>query len=105
MKIYKNDEVVVIAGKDKGKRGVVRIAMPDKDKVVVEGVNVAKKHQRPRQGVRQAGIIDQENPIHVSNVQLQCPRCNLPTRVAQRRTENGSKQRYCRHCNETVDRR
>ncbi len=104
MKIRKGDEVQVIAGKDKGKRGTVRIAIPSKQKVIVEGVNVAKKHQKARPGVRQSGIIEQENHLDVSKVQLYCPRCNTPTRVALRRTENGSKQRYCKHCGESVDR-
>ena len=104
MKIRKGDEILVIAGKDKGKRGTVRIAIPSEDRVVVEGVNVVKKHQRARPGVRQAGIIDQENPLHVSNVMLYCPRCNQGTRVAVRRDEAGHKQRYCRRCAESLDR-
>lgn len=104
MKIKKGDEVVVIAGKDKGKRGTVRISIPSENRVVVEGVNVVKKHQKARPGVRQAGIIEQENPLQVSNVMLFCPRCSTPTRVGTRREETGRKQRYCRHCNETVER-
>lgn len=104
MKIYTGDEVVVIAGKDKGKRGTVRLVQRDKNKVVVEGVNMVKKHAKSRPGVRQAGIIDQENPLDVSNVMLRCPRCSNTTRVGVRRLEGGHKQRFCRHCGESVER-
>ena len=105
MKIYSGDEVVVVAGKDKGKRGTVRQVIRDKDRVLVEGVNIAKKHMRARPGVRQAGIVDQENPLHVSNVMLVCPRCGQPTRVGVQRDSEGHKQRICRKCSESVDRR
>ena len=105
MKIYSGDEVVVVAGKDKGKRGTVRQVIRDKDRVLVEGVNIAKKHMRARPGVRQAGIVDQENPLHVSNVMLVCPRCGQPTRVGVQRDGEGHKQRICRKCSESVDRR
>ncbi|MBA2364595.1 MAG: 50S ribosomal protein L24 [Chloroflexia bacterium] len=104
MKIRRGDEVVVISGKDKGKRGTVRIVRRADNRIVVEGVNVAKKHQKGRPGVRQAGIIDQENPLNVSNVMLQCPRCSTPTRVGMRVTDTGHRERYCHRCNETVDR-
>lgn len=104
VKLRQGDEVVVVAGKDKGKRGTVRIAHRSKDRVTVEGVNIVKKHTKARPGVRQAGIIDQENPLHVSNVMLYCPRCNAGSRVGLRRDEQGRKQRFCRRCDELVDR-
>jgi large subunit ribosomal protein L24 len=104
VKIKRGDEVVIIAGKDKGKRGAVRVVSRDEDTVVVEGVNLVKKHQKARPGVRQAGIVDQENPLHVSNVMLRCPNCGRPTRVGVRRDEAGHKTRYCRHCEQSVDR-
>lgn len=104
MKLRQGDEVLVVAGKDKGKRGTIRQAILSKDRVVVEGVNMVKKHVRARPGVRQAGIVDQESPLHISNVMLFCPRCNKATRVGIRRSEAGHAQRFCRHCNESVDR-
>lgn len=104
MKIQQGDDVVVVAGKDKGKRGRVRIAIPSTNRVIVEGVNVVKKHQKARPGVRQAGIIEQEMPLHASNVMVYCPRCGAPTRIAQRRDAQGHKERYCRKCSESVDR-
>jgi large subunit ribosomal protein L24 len=104
VKIHKGDEVVVLSGKDKGKRGAVREAIPSKERVIVEGVNMVKKHQRPRPGVRQSGIVERENPLHVSNVMLYCPQCNTPTRVGVRR-EDGKKTRLCKRCGQSVDRR
>lgn len=104
MKIRSGDQVQVIAGKDKGKRGAVRTVNLKKGRVVVEGVNLVKKHQRARPGVRQSGIIDIENPLDVSNVMLVCPRCNAPTRIGVRRDDAGHAHRYCHRCDETVDR-
>ncbi len=104
MKLKKGDQVLVVAGKDKGKRGTVRLIDAEKNRVVVEGVNVVKKHQKPRPGVRQSGIVDQENPLDASNVMLFCPRCNAPTRVGARRDAAGHKERYCHRCNESVER-
>jgi len=103
MKIRKNDTVLVIAGKDKGKKGRVRIAYPKKQRVLVEGVNFVKKHSRARGQVRQAGIIDLEAPIHVSNVMLLCQKCNRPTRVGFTFLEDGRKVRICRSCKEVID--
>jgi len=104
VRIKRGDEVLVIAGKDKGKRGVVRRSIPSENRVVVEGVNIVKKHQRGRPGVQQAGIIEMESPIHVSNVMAVCPHCGAPTRVAIKRDEKGHKTRYCRRCNESIER-
>lgn len=103
-KIVTGDEVLVIAGKDRGARGRVRQNMPRVDRVVVEGVNRVKKHQRAIQGVRQAGIIEVEAPLHVSNVMLICPSCSKPTRVGFRRTEDGEKVRYCKKCDAVIAR-
>jgi large subunit ribosomal protein L24 len=103
MKIRKNDTVLVIAGKDKGKRGKVRFAYPKKQRVLVEGVNFVKKHSRARGQVRQAGIIDLEAPIHVSNVMLVCQKCDRPTRVGFTFLEDGRKVRICRSCKEVID--
>lgn len=104
MRIRQGDEVVIIAGKDRGKRGKVRIAIPSRERLIVEGANVVRKHQKGRPGVAQAGIIDKEAPLHISNVMLYCPNCNKPTRVGVNRDEKHHQQRYCRRCNESVDR-
>jgi large subunit ribosomal protein L24 len=103
MKIRKNDNVLVIAGKDKGKKGKVRFAYPKDDKVIVEGVNFIKKHTRATGQVRQAGIIERENGINISDVMLVCSKCNRPTRVSARFLGDGKKVRYCRLCNEVID--
>ncbi|MBA7677862.1 50S ribosomal protein L24 [subsurface metagenome] len=103
MNIRKNDTVLVIAGKDKGKRGKVRFAYPEEERILVDGVNFIKKHTRARKQVRQAGIIEQEAPIHVSNVMLLCSKCNRPTRIGSRFLEDGRKVRICRSCHEVID--
>jgi large subunit ribosomal protein L24 len=103
MKIRKNDTVLVIAGKDKGKKGKVRFAYPKEKKVIVEGINFIKKHSKARGAVRQAGIIDLEAPLSVSNVMLFCDKCDKPTRVGFRQLEDGRKVRVCRACNEVID--
>jgi large subunit ribosomal protein L24 len=103
MKLRKNDAVLVIAGKDKGKKGRVRFAYPKKERVLVEGINFIKKHTRAVRQVRQAGIIEQEAPMHVSNVMLLCSKCNHPARVGFRFLEDGKKVRICLVCHEVVD--
>ena len=103
MKIRRDDTVFVIAGKDKGKKGKVRFAYPKKERVLVDGVNFIKKHARAVRGVRQAGIIEQEAPIPMSNVMLLCSKCNHPARVGFRFLEDGRKVRVCRSCHEVID--
>ena len=103
MKIRKNDNVVVIAGKDKGKKGKVRFAHPKDQNILVEGVNFVKKHSKARGAARQAGIIDLESPIPVSNVMLVCNKCNRPTRVGFEILEDGRKARICRSCREVIE--
>ncbi len=103
MKIRKNDTVLVIAGKDRGKTGKVRFAYPKKERVLVGGINFIKRHTRARGTVRQAGIIEQEAPICVSNVMLLCNKCNHPTRVGSRFLGDGKKVRICRSCGEVID--
>ncbi len=103
MKIRKNDTVLVIVGKDRGKKGKVRFAYPKEQRVLVEGINFIKKHTRARGQVRQAGIIEQEAPIHVSDVMLLCSRCNHPARVGYLFLEDGRKVRICRSCGEVID--
>jgi large subunit ribosomal protein L24 len=96
MKIRKGDRVRVLAGKDKGKEGQVIAALPAEQKVIVEGVNIARKHQKPTQKNQQGGIIDKTMPIHVSNVAVVSPGDGKPTRVGYRITPEGTKVRICR---------
>jgi len=103
MKIRKNDNVLVIAGKDRGKKGKVRFAYPKKERLLVEGINLIKKHTRALRQVRQAGIIEREASIHISNVMLLCSKCNKPTRIGFRFLEDGKKVRICSICNEVID--
>jgi len=103
MKIRKNDTVLVIIGKDRGKKGKVRKALPKKDKVIVEGVNMIKRHSRAKGQARQAGIIELEAPLDISNVMLICNKCNKPTRVGFRFLSDGRKARVCRACEEVID--
>ena len=97
MKIKKDDKVVVLAGKDKGKQGKVLVADPKGGKVVVEGVNVATKHQKPQAQNKEGGIIKIETPIYVSKVQLVCPKCGKGTRVGYKLAD-GKKVRVCKKC-------
>ena len=102
-KIRKNDEVLISLGRDRGKKGKVLICMPDKDRLIVEGVNMIKRHMKPTAAVRQAGIVEKEAPIHVSDVKLICKKCNQPTRVGFRFLEGGGKVRVCKKCQEVID--
>jgi large subunit ribosomal protein L24 len=103
MKIRKNDTVIIIAGKDRGKKGKVRRTFPKDDRVVVEGLNMIKRHSRARRAARQAGIIELEAPIHVSNVMLLCDKCGKPTRVGFDFLADGKKVRICNSCQEVID--
>ncbi len=102
-KIRKNDEVVVTLGRDRGRKGKVLISMHDKDRLIVEGINMIKRHMKPTAAVRQAGIVEKEAPIHVSDVKLICKKCNQPTRVGFRFLEGGNKVRVCKKCQEVID--
>lgn len=103
MRVKKDDTVLVIAGKDKGKTGKVRQALPKQDRVIVDGMNIVKRHTRPRPNVRQAGIIEREMPIHISNIVLVCSKCDHPARVGYKRLDDGSRVRVCRRCGEVLD--
>jgi large subunit ribosomal protein L24 len=102
MKIRKDDNVVVITGRDKGKSGKVLRVFPSENRVIVQGVNLAKRHTKPRAG-QQGGIVEKENPIHASNVALADPKDNKPTRVGFK-TVDGRKVRIARRSGETIDR-
>lgn len=105
-RIKKGDTVEVVAGKDIGVRGEVIEVLNKKDRVIVSGVNLLKRHHRARQvGAQQipAQIIEFDAPIHLSNVMLVCPSCNERTRVGYRFKDNGSKARFCKKCDTTID--
>ncbi|MBI2917212.1 MAG: 50S ribosomal protein L24 [Chloroflexi bacterium] len=102
-KLRTGDTVLVIAGKDRGQKGKVRRVIPEERRAVVEGLNMVKRHLRGRPGVRQAGIIEREAPISLSNLMLLCPRCNKPARVGAQFLEDGRKVRRCRACGEVVE--
>jgi len=103
VKIIRNDTVEVIAGKDKGKRGAVRQVLPKDGRVVVEGINVYKRHMK-RGRARQTGIIEFEAPLQASNVMVVCPSCDQPTRVGYEMTEDDKKVRVCRKCDAELPR-
>jgi large subunit ribosomal protein L24 len=98
LKIRKGDRVRVLTGKDRGKEGDVMRAIPSQRKVIVEGVNVAKKHQGPTRSTQQGGIIDRDMPLPVANVALLCPSCHKPTRVGYKIDASGQKVRVCKKC-------
>jgi len=103
--IKREDNVLIIAGNDKGARGRVLRVLPKDDQIVIESVNIRKKHQRPQQAGRsqvQAGIVQFEAPINLSNVMLVCPQCDKPTRVGHRR-EDGQMIRVCKSCGKDID--
>jgi large subunit ribosomal protein L24 len=101
--VKKEDTVMVITGKDKGKKGRIIAAYPRQNRVLVEGVNMVKKHQKPTQQNPQGGILDQEAPIHVSNVMLLDPKSGKPTRVGYKVLENGNKVRVAKKSGEVID--
>ena len=101
--VRKGDTVMVVAGKERGKRGRVLRVIPEKNRVVVERVNLIKKHQRPTQRIRQGGIIEREGPIHLSNVMLLDPASGKPTRVGMRALSDGKKARVARKSGEIID--
>jgi len=103
MRVRQNDTVEVIIGRDAGKRGKVQQVLVREDKVLVEGLNMVKRHQRPTAALRQAGIIQKEAPIPLAKVMLVCPRCNKVARVGHRFLEDGRKVRACRRCHEMID--
>jgi len=105
MKIHKNDSVIVISGNSRGKTGKVLKVFPEKDGLIVEGVNIIKRHTRASQKNPQGGIVQKEAPIRVSNVMLLCPKCNKPTRVGHKAvtdttTSKHKMMRVCRQCEE-----
>lgn len=103
MKIQKGDTVMVIAGKDRGKTGKVTRALPKEDQVVVEGVNVKKRHRRPQQAGQHGQIVEKAMPVHVSNVQIVDPKNGEPTRVGVQRQADGSRVRIAKKSGTAID--
>lgn len=108
MNIKKGDTVLIIAGKDKGKQGTVSRAMPQLNKVIVEGMNIVKKHARPQGQTRQGGVIEKAMPLQVSNTMLICTECGEPTRVGHDRRPMGADQkvrsvRLCKKCHKVIE--
>src|SRR5947199_10857562 len=108
MNIKKGDTVLIITGKDRGKQGTVSRAMPQVDKVIIEGLNIVKKHVRPQGQTRQVGVIDKAMQIHVSNTMMICTECGEPTRVAHDRRPMGADQklrpvRVCKKCHKIIE--
>jgi large subunit ribosomal protein L24 len=102
--IKTGDEVYVLSGKDKGKTGVILHMIPEKDRAIVEGINMIIKHMRRTTPQGQSGRIEREGSIHVSNLKLICPRCNQSTRTSRRKLETGFRVRVCRKCGEVAER-
>jgi large subunit ribosomal protein L24 len=103
MQIKKNDNVLVISGKEKGKRGRVIAVYPTANRILVEKLNMIKRHTRPNQQLRQGGIVEKESPISAANVKLVCSKCDKPTAVTRAAQGDGARVRVCKTCNEAID--
>jgi len=101
--IKKDDKVKIITGKDKGKIGKVLKVIRKKDRILIENINIVKRHSKPSAKNRQGGIVESESPIHWSNVILMCNKCMTPVRIKMQRLDDGKKIRVCRKCNEIID--
>jgi len=103
--LKKDDQVEVIAGKDKGRVGKVLKVMPAKDKVIVERINMIKRHTKPTEMNQQGQIVEREAAIHVSNLQLICPECTKTGRIGKKLLEDGTKIRFCKSCGESIEKK
>jgi len=101
--IKKNDLIMVVQGRERGKSGRVLRVLPEKEKVIVEKINFVKRHTRPHGQQRRGGILEKEAPLHISNVRLLCEKCNKPVRIRHRVVEGGKKARVCHKCGESFD--
>ena len=107
MRVNKNDQVIVIAGNNKGKKGKVLKVFPEKDQIIVEGVHFIKRHTRPSQKSPQCGVVEKEAPIHISNVMVICPKCSTPARLGSKMVIDEVKSRknrvrVCKNCREML---
>lgn len=103
MQIRKNDSVMVITGKERGKTGKVLRILMDKDAVIIERTNMVKRHTKPRGPQQPGGIIEKEASIHASNIMIMCNKCNAPVRIGHKTLADGEKIRICRRCEEALD--
>ena len=103
MQIKKNDNVLVTAGKEKGKRGRVIAVYPRENRVLIEKLNMIKRHTRPNQQLRQGGIVEKENAISAANVKLICAKCDKPTSIARKAQGDGTRVRVCKACDATLE--
>jgi large subunit ribosomal protein L24 len=102
-KVRKNDTVEVLAGRERGRRGKITRVLPKEQRVVVEGVNIRKRHTKPRRQGEQAGIVEFPAPLHISNVAVVCTKCGRSTRVGWRTLADGTKVRFCKRCDEVIE--
>ncbi|MGO9613424.1 MAG: 50S ribosomal protein L24 [Dissulfurispiraceae bacterium] len=103
LRVKKGDTAIVLTGKFKGKSGRVLSVKPLEGKIIIEGINIVKRHMKPNKKYTQGGIIEREAPFHLSNVMLMCPKCNKPTRIANTVLDDGGKLRTCKKCKEVID--
>ncbi len=101
-RIKRNDTVMVVAGRDRGKTGKVMRVLPERGRVVIERLNIVKRHTKPRGAQTPGGIVEKEAPIAISNVMIFCDRCNAPVRVGIKAADDGSRSRVCRRCGEVI---
>jgi len=102
LKVRRDDIVLVVAGKDRGKKGKVLKVFPNNNRAIVERINMMKKHLRKRREQDQGGIIEMETPIHTSNLMVLCKHCNKPTRIGSKFLKDNTKARICKKCGETL---
>lgn len=102
-RIKRNDTVLVIAGRERGRQGTVRQILTDRGRVIIQGINIIKRHQKPRSIQQPGSIVEREAPIHISNVMLLCKSCNRPVRVGFRTRPDGVKVRVCKRCGQDID--
>lgn len=103
MQIRKNDSVMVVAGRERGKTGKVLRVLRDKDALIIERMNLVKRHSKPRGPQQPGGIVEKEAAIHASNIMIMCGKCNAPVRVGHKKLGDGKKIRICRRCGEALD--
>lgn len=103
LRIKKGDTAFVLTGRNKGKSGRVLSVLPAKETVIIEGINMVKKHMKPNKQYTQGGIIEKEAPLHISNVMLICPKCSKPSRIGHAVFDDGKKLRRCKKCSEVID--
>jgi large subunit ribosomal protein L24 len=103
VQIRKNDSVMVIAGRERGKTGKVLRVLKEKDAVIIERLNIVKRHTKPRGPQQTGGIVEKEAAIHASNVMILCDKCNAPARIGHKILGDGNKIRICRNCKEALD--